>query len=52
MTISLMLKSNITNNISHINGLMYDDIKMSGFPYRIQTNINKLEIVDFKKGIH
>jgi hypothetical protein len=45
-----MLKSNITNNISHINGLMYDDIKMSGFPYRIQTNINKLEIVDFKKG--
>ena len=50
MTISLMLKSNITNNISHINGLMYDDIKMSGFPYRIQTNINKLEIVDFKKG--
>ena len=50
MTISLMLKSNITNNISHINGLMYDDIKISGFPYRIQTNINKLEIVDFKKG--
>ena len=50
MTISLMLKSNITNNISHINGLMYDDINMSGFPYRIQTNINKLEIVDFKKG--
>ena len=50
MTISLMLKSNITNNISHINGLMYDDITISGFPYRIQTNINKLEIVDFKKG--
>ena len=50
MTISLMLKSNITNNISHINGLMYDDIKISGFPYRIQTNINKLEIVDFKRG--
>ena len=50
LTISLILKSKITNNINHINGLMYDDIRISGFPYRIQTNIFDFEIVDFKKG--
>ena len=48
--ISLILKSQINSNINHINGLIYDDISISGFPYKIQTNINDLQIVDFKKG--
>ena len=48
LIISNMLKNNLVNQLSQNNCIIYENLKISGFPTHIQTNISELKILNSK----